>query len=218
VPTEPITPVELVPALGRLADAVAADAAEQVRREGKEITCRAGCGACCRQIVPIAPIEARYLAELVGVLPSECRAEINERVGKIRGVLIRERLLEPLWRLDRLSRREKRTFALAYFRLGLACPFLMGERCSIYDDRPLSCREYLVTSPPQHCLRAGEGRVALIPLPVSLAHRIGAAGENRPVRIPLVLAFEWVAQNPERQDSRCSGPALLAELLRATSV
>ena len=35
-----------------------------------------------------------------------------------------------------------------YFQLGIPCPFLEEESCSIYHDRPITCREYLVTSPP----------------------------------------------------------------------
>jgi hypothetical protein len=33
-----------------------------------------------------------------------------------------------------------------YFLQGVACPFLEAESCGIHPDRPLACREYLVTS------------------------------------------------------------------------
>ena len=35
---------------------------EPARGRGRAISCRAGCGACCRQLVPLAPSEARALA------------------------------------------------------------------------------------------------------------------------------------------------------------
>ncbi len=41
--------------------------------------------------------------------------------------------------------------ARRYFHLGIACPFLEDESCSIHADRPISCREYLVTSPAVNC-------------------------------------------------------------------
>jgi Fe-S-cluster containining protein len=40
----------------------------------------------------------------------------------------------------------------------MPCPFLEDESCSIHPDRPLVCREYLVTSPAELC--AGPRRKA----------------------------------------------------------
>lgn len=44
---------------------------------------------------------------------------------------------------------------MAYFGLDLPCPLLADGVCSIRDDRPLACREYLVTSDPAHCAPQG---------------------------------------------------------------
>jgi Fe-S-cluster containining protein len=35
-----------------------------------------------------------------------------------------------------------RTLSLEAFALGIACPFLEDEACSIYADRPLACRQH----------------------------------------------------------------------------
>ena len=61
VPEEPIAPVDLLPIaraiVQRIIEAAVADLPA-----GKEISCKAGCGACCRQLVPISQTEARMLA------------------------------------------------------------------------------------------------------------------------------------------------------------
>ncbi len=49
-PTRPLTPVELLPVIQAFDSDVAALAEEASQRSGKAISCKAGCGACCRQI------------------------------------------------------------------------------------------------------------------------------------------------------------------------
>ena len=71
VATRPQRPVELLPVLQLLQNEIVAVAEEAVEQQGKRISCKAGCGACCRQLVPISEIEARYLAKVVdNMLPN----------------------------------------------------------------------------------------------------------------------------------------------------
>ena len=48
-----------------------------------------------------------------------------------------------------------------YFAAGIPCPFLEEERCGVYDERPVVCREYAVTSPPELCERLEPGLEAV---------------------------------------------------------
>ena len=50
-----------------------------------------------------------------------------------------------------LDRETAHALGLKYFALGIPCPFLEEERCTIHEIRPLRCREYLVVSPAEHC-------------------------------------------------------------------
>ena len=43
--------------------------ARRGRPRGVRVSCRAGCGACCRQLVPIAEAEARRIRDLVEAMP-----------------------------------------------------------------------------------------------------------------------------------------------------
>jgi hypothetical protein len=63
-----------------------------------------------------------------------------------------------------LSPDERGTLSLEYLALGIACPFLEDESCSIHAERPLACRQHLVTSPArnyQKPTRESISRVAL---------------------------------------------------------
>ena len=68
-------------------------------------------------------------------------------------------MIEELRHPERIGKEERTPLALSYFRLGIPCPFLEEESCSIHPDRPLSCREYLVTSAPIHCAEQAPDKV-----------------------------------------------------------
>ncbi len=74
VPAEAIRPVDLLPILQGFSNAIVGAAAA-----GEAVSCRAGCGACCRQVVPISEMEAIYFAELIEEMPADRKATILAR-------------------------------------------------------------------------------------------------------------------------------------------
>ena len=74
VPAGPVPATEVVPALQGLVNAVV-EAAEA----GKTISCRKGCGACCRQLVPVSRTEGERLLQLVEAMPAERREALRAR-------------------------------------------------------------------------------------------------------------------------------------------
>ena len=124
VPTGPIRPVDLLPVIQGLADALIDAAIEAVRREGKAVSCRAGCGACCRQLVPISHTEAQGLAAVVAGLSDGRRGQIVERFHQAAAALRAHGLLD---RLEAASGQtdpdETGRLARDYFKAQVACPF-----------------------------------------------------------------------------------------------
>jgi Fe-S-cluster containining protein len=193
-----------------------------VRRDGRAVSCQKGCGACCRQLVPLSPPEAWMVADLVASMPEARRAAALTVFAQAGEALDRSRLKEQL--LGRIEGTEHLTaLAVAYFQLGVPCPFLRDESCSIYPYRPSICREYLVTSPAENC--AMLGRLPLtpidrIPVPVRLSEALsrltGKLLEREPEVVPLTLALEWVAQHADEGrrtwDARFLIESLVAEL------
>ncbi len=217
VPASPIRPDQLLPVLQEVTDHLVQRCTEALAEEGIEVSCRAGCGACCRQIVPISHPEGRNLVELVAGLPQPRRAAVLARFRA--GA---ERLLSEEWSADLLggnirSARVTADLGLRYFHLGIPCPFLDEESCSIYEDRPLACREYVVTSDPVACADPTPETVRSVQLPARLSRalirRCGPTAGKEPAWLPMLLALDERYGAPPATDLR-PGPEWMTELLR----
>jgi Fe-S-cluster containining protein len=205
---------DLIPALRVLMAGLTGVAVERAADEGRQVACRAGCGACCRQLVPLAGAEAQHLAALIEAMPPARRAAIEARFAAARTQLEAAGLWPALADLAVITdAREAAALGQAYFAAAVACPFLEDESCSIHPERPLSCREYLVSSAPERCADpAGQGVV-----PVKLDRRLAAAVAGvgvggRPRYVAMTALFEWVARNPESPELQ-DPAALLGEVL-----
>ena len=213
VPEGACAPEALLPDAQALANKVAALGEARARREGLRISCAKGCGACCRQLVPISPTEARHLAALVAAMPPERAAQVRQRFAEALSKMQAAGLLphgDPF--PDKLAYRE---FGLAYFRQGVACPFLHEESCSIHRDRPLVCREYQVTSPPAACAQLGSGEVRQVAVPVRIwsVFSRSVSPQGTVEWMPLIEALQFAAAHPKSDRSQ-TGPQRVEALLR----
>ena len=221
VPTGPITLHDLLPLAQSLTDAVVGAASQQVAAEGKSVSCCAGCGACCRQLVPITPVEAHRLREVVEALPEPRRSQILERFEDALHRLAEAGLLEILQHPEKWLEEGYVALGLRYFQQGIPCPFLEEESCSIYLDRPLSCREYLVTSPAENCQHPTQENIDRVRMPVRLSPALARFRrvESAPHLarwVPLVLALEWAADDTTPAESQ-PGPELFRKLIDQVS-
>jgi Fe-S-cluster containining protein len=198
IPQADMSIPEFLPVIQSLTDAVVAAAARGVARSRRRISCGPGCGACCRQLVPVAEAEAVHLAGVLAGLGADRRARVLERLRAARERLTGSGLATELHSAERgQSPMDRRELGLRYFRLGIPCPFLEDESCSIHPHRPLACREYLVTSDPRHCAHPEKGRVETVELPrrpSALLYRFGDGAGAAPARwmaLPLALERAW---------------------------
>lgn len=192
-------PVEVLPLAHRVTDAITEVA---VREGGAEVTCRVGCAACCRHLVPVAPLEALQIAKLVKAMPGNRREGVRKRFQAA------VRRLEELGLIDRhaLPGRTQLTSdathersawenaSLRYFDAGIACPLLERERCLVYEDRPVACRQHVVTTPPERCksLEGGaEGPPHAVWMSEILADLSASIGDVDAQGLPLPLSLEW---------------------------
>jgi Fe-S-cluster containining protein len=213
VPTGPIRLRTMLPLVQSFADAVVGAASGAAEEQGQRISCRKGCGACCRQLVPISEVEARHLAALVEAMPEPRRTQVRARFAEARHRLAETGLLEKLSRREQWQEGDGRSVGEAYFQQGIPCPFLEEESCSIHADRPIVCREYLVTSPAENCAKPRADTIQRVGLPMrlwpALALYDAVGPEERFIRwVPLVLATEWAAAHPEEPAPQ-PGPDLL---------
>jgi len=182
---------QLLPALRSLTNSVVDAAVQREEKAGGKISCKAGCGACCRQLVPISVAEARELPSLIAGLNPAHRDRVTARFEDAISSLQASGLWDRLQNLATIPLEERIAFAMEYVSKGIPCPFLEDESCSIHENRPLICRQYLVTSPASHCKNPNAETISRVPLAAdafrALRH-IEAQDEDRPRFVPLVLA------------------------------
>lgn len=221
VPTGFVPITAIVPVTRRLGEEAARLEELRVRETGQTISCRMGCAACCRMLVPLSPPEAFALRDYIEQLPTDRRMSVLQKVADSKSILQSHGLLDRLWAVANaeasIPDAELDPLNHAYYALRQPCPFLEHEMCSIYEARPAACRELLVTSPAALCDDLVSNPVT--PLPVSI--RIGTvlgllwgALTNAPPRlIPLPLALDWAEQHGEESQQTWSGSALIDQML-----
>jgi Fe-S-cluster containining protein len=214
VPAGPTALRQLVPLFNSLTDLAVQIAVEDAERNGAAVSCRKGCGACCRQLVPVSYLEARWIADYVKGLPeprrSTIRARFKEALQKAEDAGMLEKLCEP----QAFDVEEVIPFGLSYFGLGIPCPFLEEESCSIHPDRPLICREFLVTSPAENCAQPLAETTERMEVPGRLSTIVAQLEEETPgpMRpwVPLILALAWDETHPDPTPLR-PGPEWVEE-------
>jgi Fe-S-cluster containining protein len=151
VPDARTSAVELIPVFQKLTDQIVAHSIELTERNGKTISCKAGCGACCKQPVPVTLLELEHLNSVIKKMPEQRQQRVRATFAHHLSVIEDAGLLDSLQNISDLAPDQRRQLAKDYFKLGLECPFLENQSCGIYQDRPLECREFLVTSDPRYC-------------------------------------------------------------------
>jgi len=188
----PVTAI--LPLFLGIGEALLAASGRESCKQGLVPSCGPGCGACCRQLVPISLTEAAYLREeVIPNLNDEHRKRVEERIAAAKDRLETAGLQEELEALPENSDPAKRqSLGLRYFLTGIPCPFLENESCSIHPHRPLACREYLVTSPAACCAKPQDGGVVPLTPRVKPSHaliRADAAATQKPGWTPMITAL-----------------------------
>ena len=202
VPTGFVPVSAIVPVVRRLGEEAQALELARSLESGKSLSCRKGCAACCRQLVPLAEIETHHIAGLVESMPEPRRSEIKKRFEKAWQHFTKNGWLDRLDASAAATHKERQSLVVEYFHENVPCPFLEDESCSIHENRPLACREYLVTSPAEYCFTlSGEKikKVSLLANPSETVRQItNSENLNRIVNfVPLVLALEWAKRFPD---------------------
>jgi Fe-S-cluster containining protein len=127
-----------------------------LQEQGRSVSCRAGCAACCRQLVVVSPLEAIAIERHVRSADRPQRRRWDEALTRhSRALSQRPSLMRRLQRFRAakgyLRPEEGDALEREYRAAQIPCPFLEKERCTIYPARPFACREHFVVTPPELC-------------------------------------------------------------------
>ena len=120
--------------------------------------CRAGCVSCCHVAVPITTIEASLLAKVSG------------RPARHLGNAVPVQAMTT-------EEGSARVAAQASAHIGVPCPFLHEQRCSVYEHRPNSCRTHFALDVDDLLCRLIPG--AEVPVPLA---------DSRPLQVMILSA------------------------------
>jgi Fe-S-cluster containining protein len=97
---------------------------ETLRAGGAAVACAPGCNFCCRLRVGVFRHEAAALL-----------LALRTRMAPAAAAVIEQRILANAQRVDSMTPEQHRA-------AGLACAFLVDERCSAHEVRPSACAAY----------------------------------------------------------------------------
>ncbi len=86
VPAGQTNLTQILPVLHSLDSSFIDGVTSQLADAGLKVSCRAGCGACCRQMVPLSIFEAEALATWIRTLPE---AKQQELAGRFHNALLK---------------------------------------------------------------------------------------------------------------------------------
>ncbi|MER3430655.1 MAG: YkgJ family cysteine cluster protein [Blastocatellia bacterium] len=222
VPAAPVKPHRMLPIFHQMANSFVEVGVDVVKSEGKTVSCKARCGACCRQAVPISEAEIYQIAELVNNLPepqqTRVRRRFNEAAAHFHRIGWYERFLEHQRRAPEKEPdeaiREGIAIVLEYFHQQIPCPFLEDESCSIHPNRPVACREYLVTTPAVNCADPTPNSIRIVDLlikPSRALRRLGSRGKLSAEGFPILTRALELAENYPEDFEEKSGPEWMKE-------
>ncbi|MGD9629307.1 MAG: YkgJ family cysteine cluster protein [Pyrinomonadaceae bacterium] len=223
VPAAPVKPQRMLPIFQQMANSMVAAGVEVIEGEGKKISCKAHCGACCRQAVPISDVEVYHIADIVSRMPeprqSEVRARFDAAARHFKSIGWYDRFSEHQAKAPDMepdaARREGVKLVLEYFHEGVPCPFLEDESCSIHPDRPVVCREYLVTTPSENCADPTPESIDGVELLIKPSKALKRLNRNKGIEshgMPILTrALELAEMYPENFESK-PGPEWVKDL------
>lgn len=215
IPDVPMRLANLVPPMQQLCNGIVDLAIKREIALGETISCKKGCGICCCQLVPLSVPEAFFLYGYIKSLPEERRNVIEAKFNAIRNAMESAGIIDRLLKIE--DTKEHKVLAYDYFKLGMPCPFLEDNSCSIHPIRPFACREYNVVSPAELCVDPFNNKIMRIKISRNMTTATARLSADLcgvpPTLIPMTLLIEWVEQNKSIGQLTWSGVWLFEKML-----
>jgi Fe-S-cluster containining protein len=198
VPKNKVKLSRMLPIFQQMTHSIVDIGVQKIESEGKEISCKKGCGACCNQLVPISEAEAFQIGELVAEMPEPRQSQIKQKFADACQHFNEIGWFKKVDKNNELNDDERRQLVLDYFAESILCPFLEDESCSIHQNRPLVCREYLVTSPAELCAKPTAEKIDRVKILFSVSEHFRKLEDNPKTIsfLPLILALNWAENSP----------------------
>ena len=209
---ERVALADIVPLAHRISARIADVVIARDRRQRSDIACRKGCSYCCQShLVPLAVPEAFRLTEYIYSRPRDLRDSMLRMCLLAARDILNEEPPEFIVPRAETDLNDSSSFlsdlSKWYVGLGVSCPFLSENICTIYENRPSACRDHFVHGGGTSCADT-DVVIEPVKMPVPMVEVLGQlAGEfeDREVEaVILPLTPLWCEQNVERSGRRWS--------------
>ena len=209
---------DLVPIARAVSGRIIQIVTDKLASDGNSVSCRKGCCHCCHYLLPVSTPEAFRLAyEILTMPPIRQEAILRSTINAAKKIM--ELGLPESENNSPANKPDLIDISNWYKELNLPCPFLVENACSIYNIRPLVCREYMVTSPPDNCKKNSNISPDTVTLPVTTAKVLMNIADDlesdRLKVIPLPLALAWCQANPDHDLNIYAASFLLERFAQA---
>jgi Fe-S-cluster containining protein len=215
---------DLVPLARTLAGRIIDDAINHACDSGENVPCGKGCAACCSYLVPLSAPEALCMGRELGPLSETADRTTARALTDAAGKIIAGWPESPFAQSDSDDSTETGDIEAVgrwYASLELPCAFLSEGACTIYDKRPLACREHAVLGTSADCQGFSPDTGTRLELPVKILDALGQVAadleqtEVQAVMMPLVPF--WYEENARRTLQTWPGPELVSKFLNCLS-
>ena len=195
---------------------------EMVRLKGVTLPCGKGCSACCNYLVPLAIPEVFRLRDEVFAMPLVRQLLIEEGCLSAARRILGERPPGSFAELASCGAADSaaellNTASSWYADFKLSCPFLYKHICTIYEERPMACRECSVTGSSRACA-GGAGESEGIYFPARMSEVLGRlASELEATNVEALimpLALMWADENPQRDERTWPAPLMVERFIK----
>jgi len=181
---------------------------ESIRSDGGRIPCCKGCSACCKPgLVPLSVPQALRLKEEILAAPAYRRESMSRACLLAARRILSQKPPKPFIRqtaeASAVSQADLNLLSSWYASLNMVCPFLYNRVCTIYEQRPLACREHFVKGSARACKgQRGVAEVVGTPLqvPNALAQLASELEGTSVEAVILPLALVWCEDNQQRAE------------------
>lgn len=131
---------------------------ETLASKGAQISCRKGCTHCCYHYVTVSVAQGIVIADYLYKRRELLTQFVHNyekwhRKGRSISESIDAARIQALSSSVPVERiiADTRPLSERYLKMHIQCPFLLENRCFIYEVRPLSCSGHYSASPPDWC-------------------------------------------------------------------
>lgn len=193
----------------------------KVVESGFTIPCAAGCDACCYFLILLSPPEAiRIVEEVIMKMPIERREHIMQHCDELKERTFRllPKHLYPK-NANNVSNSEIRSISTWYTTLQQPCFFLRDNSCSIYEQRPIVCRDWLVTGSTAQCQFGQAAASVPVEMPLNvgdiLRRIVGELEGVPPQGVFLHDIFTWYEASKELRERKWPAKEMIESFVEA---